>query len=74
MENNYKYDPTAIYIEPLLNVSQVAHQLHISRSFAYLLMQSGAIPTVHLGKSRRVRHEDLEKYIIRNVHSIKTVE
>jgi putative molybdopterin biosynthesis protein len=55
-------------INRLLKPEEVAEILNISRSFAYLLMQSGQIPTVRLGKARRVRLEDLNNYIEKNIH------
>jgi excisionase family DNA binding protein len=57
-------------IEKLLKGSDIAKLLNVSRSFAYNLMQSGVIPTVHIGKSRRVRPQDLEIYIKQNIHSM----
>ena len=63
MENNTQIDQSRILPEPLLTATQVAYRLHLSRSCTYSLMQSGSIPTVHIGKSRRVRLQDLEKYI-----------
>jgi excisionase family DNA binding protein len=54
-------------IEPLLTAAEVSYRLHLSRSCTYSLMQSGAIPTVHIGKSRRVRVQDLENYIEKNI-------
>jgi excisionase family DNA binding protein len=50
----------------LLKAEEVPEILNISRSFAYLLMQSGQIPTVRLGKACRVRPEDLVDYIEKN--------
>ena len=52
----------------LLNPEEVAKHLGISRSFAYQLLHTGAIPTVRLGKVRRVRPQDLETYIQKNLH------
>ena len=49
--------------QQLLKSDEVARILHVSRSFAYLLMKRGDIPTVHLGNAVRVRPEDLERYI-----------
>jgi excisionase family DNA binding protein len=49
--------------ERLLKGDEVADRLHVSRSFAYLLMNRGDIPTVRIGTAVRVRPEDLEKYI-----------
>lgn len=55
----------------LLRPTDIAGILNISRSFTYLLLQSGAIPTVRIGKSCRVRPQDLEAYILANIHGLK---
>ncbi len=55
-------------IEKLLKGNEVARLLNVSRSFAYLLMQTGTIPTVRLGRSIRVRPQDLAEYIEENIH------
>ena len=55
-------------IEKLLKGNEVARLLNVSRSFAYLLMQTGDIPTVRLGRSIRVRPRDLVEYIEGNLH------
>jgi excisionase family DNA binding protein len=52
----------------LLKPGEVAALLNISRSFAYHLLETGAIPTVRLGKVCRVRPQDLEIYIQQNLH------
>ena len=49
--------------ENLLKGGQVAEILHVSLSFAYLLMKRGDIPTVRIGKLIRVRQADLDRYI-----------
>ncbi|MBM3125556.1 MAG: helix-turn-helix domain-containing protein [Chloroflexi bacterium] len=49
--------------DQLLKSEEVARILHVSRSFAYLLMKRGDIPTVRIGSAVRVRPEDLERYI-----------
>jgi putative molybdopterin biosynthesis protein len=49
--------------ERLLKSEEVAEVLHVSRSFAYLLMKRGDIPTVRIGTAVRVRPQDLEEYI-----------
>ena len=50
-------------IGKLLKADEVAEILRVSRSFAYALMQTRQLPTVHLGRSVRVRQEDLEEFI-----------
>ena len=52
----------------LLRANEVAETLDISRSYAYKLLQSGQIPSVHIGKCRRVRAEDLEDFIDSSVN------
>jgi excisionase family DNA binding protein len=51
----------------LLTGREVARKLNISKSFAFLLMQRGEIPTVHLGRLVRVRQEDLEQFIEQSI-------
>ncbi len=50
----------------LLKPNEVAVLLNISRSFAYHLLQTGAIPVVRLGKACRVKPQDLAEYIEQN--------
>ncbi len=66
MENNQQFGQSENLPQPLLDVREVAHILHISRSHCYFLMQRGFIPTIRLGKSRRVQLQDLQDYISRN--------
>ena len=49
--------------EKLLKAVQVAEILNVSRAFAYQLMQKGVIPTVKILGARRVRREDLLRFI-----------
>ena len=56
------------HVTRLLKPNEVASLLNISRSFAYHLLQTGAIPTVRLGKACRVRPQDLAEYIENNLH------
>jgi excisionase family DNA binding protein len=51
-------------MEKLLKAHEVADRLALSRSQAYLLMKTNKIPTVKIGKSIRVRSEDLEDFIL----------
>jgi excisionase family DNA binding protein len=52
----------------LLRATEVAQILDISRSMAYRLIQTGEISSVHIGVARRVRPEDLQRYIEANLH------
>ncbi len=50
-------------LNPLLNGKQVAQLLCVSKAFAYRLMSERSIPTIKMGRSVRVRPEDLEQFI-----------
>jgi len=50
-------------VPPLLKASELSKLLQISKSCAYRLMKTGEIPTIRIGKSVRVRKEDLDKFI-----------
>ena len=49
--------------EKLLNGTQVAEILNISRAAAYNLMKRGQLPSVRFGRSVRVMPEDLALFI-----------
>jgi excisionase family DNA binding protein len=66
MENHQQLDQSENLPRPLLDVMEVAHILHISRSNCYLLIQRGLLPSIRLGRSRRVRPVDLEQFISSN--------
>jgi excisionase family DNA binding protein len=53
----------------LLTGKDVAHLLKISSSQAYKIMRRGELPSVHIGKSIRVKPEDLDAFITRNTTS-----
>lgn len=59
MVEEYKTQGTLI----LLRAQDVAKAMQVSKSMAYQLMQRGAIKTVKLGRSVRVRQIDLESFI-----------
>jgi len=63
MYKDKEFQDNVMRINTLLKAKDVAEILQISRAMAYALMQRGEIPTVRIGKSRRVRPEDLIKYI-----------
>jgi excisionase family DNA binding protein len=58
-------------INSLLRGKEVAQALNISRALAYHLMAEGEIPTVRLGRSVRVRPQDLEQFISERVSQKK---
>ena len=47
----------------LLTVIEAAELLGISRTAIYLLLQRGEIPSVKIGRSRRIKRIDLESYV-----------
>lgn len=47
----------------LLTVNEASQVLSISRSKFYDLLNSGHLPSVHIGRSRRVRMRDLEEFV-----------
>lgn len=51
----------------LLKAVEVAEVLNVSRAFAYKLMRQGEIPSIRIGRSVRVRQQDLFTYIDNNV-------
>jgi excisionase family DNA binding protein len=53
--------------EGLLTAEKVSEFLQVSKSKAYRMMQRGEIPAIHFGRTSRVRREDLEEFIRRNV-------
>lgn len=55
--------------EVLLTALEVAQTLHVSRSYAYKLLDKGKLPYIQIGKSRRVHPDDLQKFIQENKSS-----
>lgn len=47
----------------LLKAMEVAQILNVSKAFVYQLMQRGVIPTVKIQGAKRVRQEDLFRFI-----------
>jgi len=50
-------------IPSLLTVREVAQLLRIGRSTVYQLLQRGDLTNIRIGRSVRVRLEDLQKFI-----------
>lgn len=47
----------------LLTVPEAGAALSISRSKVYELLESGSIPSVYIGRSRRIRVSDVEDFV-----------
>jgi excisionase family DNA binding protein len=56
-------DKGAVPMKLLLTISEATHVLAISRSKIYELLNSGNLPSVHIGRSRRIRMTDLEEFV-----------
>ena len=53
----------------LLSAKELAQELGIGRTTAYSLLWSGAIPSIKLGRLRRVRREDLQAFLAESLES-----
>jgi excisionase family DNA binding protein len=51
----------------LLTVQQVIERLHLSRSSVYELISSGEIPSLKIGRARRVSEDDLDRFIAERI-------
>ena len=49
----------------LVSPEEAASMLSVARSTVYVLMASGELPSVKIGKSRRLRVEDIEAFVDR---------
>jgi len=47
----------------LLTVTEASQMLAISRSKMYELLNTGHLPSVHIGRSRRIRMKDVEEFV-----------
>ena len=56
-------------VDRLLKPEEVAALLGISRSLIYHLMQIGEMPSIRIRRVCRVRQQDLEAYIAKNLHN-----
>lgn len=60
--------------EELLTVAEVARRLSLSRSKVYELISAGDIPSIHIGRARRVAVIDLDHWITRLMKEQRPVE
>ncbi len=56
-----------IYPQRLLKVSEVASILSVSKAFVYKLIRAREIQSVQLLGTKRIRQEDLDRYITSNL-------
>lgn len=47
----------------MLRIEEVARRIGLSRSKTYSLITTGELPSVSIGRSRRVRSADLDRWI-----------
>ena len=50
----------------LLSIPQLCRELGMGKSWVYRRLRSGEIPSVRLGRSIKVRREELEEYLERH--------
>lgn len=46
-----------------MTVAEVAEMLRVSTMTVYRLVQSGALPAVRVGRSYRIRADDVDRYL-----------
>ena len=46
-----------------VTVAEVANLLRVSNMTVYRLVQAGALPAVRVGRSYRIREEDVDRYL-----------
>jgi len=46
-----------------VTVAEVAGQLRVSNMTVYRLVQAGQLPAVRVGRSYRIREEDVDQYL-----------
>ncbi len=63
----------ALDCSSLHTVPDVARYLKMSRSMIYLLMDRGELPYVKIGRTRRVKGEDVTKLVDQNFISREAV-
>lgn len=49
--------------QPLYTVEQARHYLQIGRATLYRILAAGLLASVHIGRSRRIRRQDLEQFV-----------
>jgi excisionase family DNA binding protein len=60
-------NPLVEQTEYLLSPEEVRQHLGLGRTYTYQLLATGAIPSVRIGRLRKVRPVDLERFIETNL-------
>lgn len=56
--------PTPTHVpRELYTIPETMRAMHVSRDTVYKLMDAGELPTVYIGRARRIRHADIVAYI-----------
>jgi len=58
----------------LLNAQDVAVALNMGLSTVYMLVERGELPSIRIGRSVRIRLDDLEKFIESKAQRPATIE
>ena len=58
----------------LLSIPQLCQELGMGKSWIYRRLRSGEIPSVRLGRSIKVRRDDLERYLERHHYPARAQE
>lgn len=53
-----------------VTVSEVADQLRVSNMTVYRLVQSGQLPAVRVGRSYRIRADDVDHYLAEQYNQV----
>jgi excisionase family DNA binding protein len=55
--------PTSEPRSEFVTVAEVAAQLRVSSMTVYRLVQAGQLPAVRVGRSYRIREDDVDRYL-----------
>ena len=61
-------------LEEVRKSPEVAEILDVSRTFAYRMLKQGVIPSIRIGRTVRVRPQDLDTFIVSNVSGLPMEE
>ena len=63
VEHETRSDRGLAPMKLLLTITEASQVLAVSRSKLYELLNSGNLPSVHIGRSRRIRMKDIEEFV-----------